>query len=477
MADAAAAPRGIEEILVSGNRDFLVRNSGEQVKVSNVDASIIALYFSATWCLPSRQFTLKLVEAYNELASQGKSFEVVFVSNDLNEEEFNSYFAKMSWLAVPFSDPEGRQSIADRFEVTGIPHLVILNAKTGQVCTEDGIDCFIEYGIEAYPFTPERINELKGQEIPVEEAKAKAASEALQSLLVYGDLDFVIGKEGAKVPVSKLVGKTVLLYFSAKSCGPCQVFLPRLVKEYRKIQEKNTDFDIVFISYDKDQRSYDEHFSEMTWLALPMEDERKEFLIRTFKIQGIPSLVAIGPTGQTVTKDARTLLMIHGADAFPFTKERLAELKKSMDKIAKEWPKMYKHKFHDHEFILENKDEEVKTTDEVLAGYVCEGGTSEQISVTVLYLCEQRLDYMSNGWSEQDVPTRCGRRDRQARCQVRSGLAPRHSSRRSTMHCTYSSFTHSLASYTSRTPYWAIAGEFASCPTVGSAHPITNPLP
>ncbi|TVU46616.1 hypothetical protein EJB05_06162 [Eragrostis curvula] len=574
MAEAATADGGIGTILVSGDRDFLVRNSGEQVKVSSIEASTVALYFSASWCPPCRRFTPKLIETYNELASQGKSFEVVFVSGDQDEEAFNSYFAKMPWLAVPFSDSEGREGLNDRFKVSGIPHLVILNAKTGEVYTEDGVEFVSEYGVEAYPFTPDRINELKKQEeeakakqtvhtvlgtperdylisnkgdkVPIselegkyvglcfvvngygpiddftavlakiyeklretgekfevvavsldndessfnesfakmpwlaipqgdkmceklvryfelstlptlaligpdgktlnnniadiidehgfeawegfpfnsekleilaEKAKAKAASQTLESLLVSGDLDFVIGKDGAKVPVSELVGKTVLLYFSAKWCGPCRAFLPTLVKEYNKIKEKNSDFEIVFISSDRDQSSFDEFFSEMPWLVLPLEDERKASLKKTFKIREIPSLVAIGPTGQTVTKDAKSLLMIHGADAFPFTEERLEELKKKIDEEAKGWPEKLKHEMHDeHELVLmrtevyncdgcedlgsswtyrcmeckfnlhpkcalaeEKKDEEEKaTTEKTPAGYVCEGGVCKK---------------------------------------------------------------------------------------------------
>ncbi|CAL4939875.1 unnamed protein product [Urochloa decumbens] len=515
MAEAAPTTNGvggsgIGAILAAGDRDFLVRNSGEQVKISSIEASPVALYFSASWCPPCRRFTPKLIETYKELASEGKSFEVVFVSGDQDEEAFNEYFAKMPWLAVPFSDSEGREGLNGQFKVSGIPNLVILDAKTGEVYTDDGVPFVSEYGVEAYPFTPERITELKEQEkaakanqtiqsvlgtstrdylisnkgdkVPIselegkyvglcfvvngygpvveftdvlakiyeklkevgekfevvavsldsdessfnesfakmpwlaipqgdkmceklvsyfelsslptlvligtdgktlntnvadiieehgfdawegfpfssekleilaEKAKAKAASQTLESLLISGDLNFVIGKDGAKVPVSELVGKTVLLYFSAKWCGPCRAFLPTLVKEYNKIKEKNGDFEIIFISSDRDQSSFDEFFSEMPWMALPLEDERKAFLKKTFRIRGIPSLVAIGPTGQTVSKDAKAQLMLHGADAFPFTEERLEELQKELDEMAKGWPEKLKHELHEeHELVL-----------------------------------------------------------------------------------------------------------------------------
>lgn len=564
MAEAApAAGGGIGDILATSDRDFLVRNSGEQVKISSVEASPVAIYFSASWCPPCRRFTPKLIEVYEKLASQGKSFEVVFASADRNEEAFNEYFAKMPWLAVPFSDSEGREALDGRFKVSGIPHLVILDAKTGEVYTEDGVEFVSEYGVEAYPFTPDRINELKEQEkaekenqtiqsvlgtstrdylisnkgdkVPIselegkyvglcflvdgfpplaeftevlakiyeklkevgekfevvavsldseelsfnesfakmpwlaipqgdikcqtlvryfelsslptlvligpdgktlnnnvvdiiddhgfeawegfpfsaekleilaEKAKIKAASQTLESILISGHLDFVIGKDGAKVPVSELVGKTVLVYFSAKWCPPCRAFLPTLVKEYNKIKEKNSDFEIVFISSDEDQSSFDDFFSEMPWLAVPWEDERKASLKKTFKIRGIPSLVAIGPTGQTVSRDAKSQLMIHGADAFPFTEERLEELQKKLDEMAKGWPQKLKHELHDeHELVLLRRgtyrcdgcdemgsswsyrcDEcdfdlhpkcalgEEKMSEEAPAGYVCEGG-------------------------------------------------------------------------------------------------------
>ncbi|TVU46614.1 hypothetical protein EJB05_06159, partial [Eragrostis curvula] len=41
------------------------------------------------------------------------------------------------------------------------------------------------------------------------------------------------------------------------------------------------------------------------------------------------------------------------ADAFPFTVERLEELKKKMDDVAKGWPEKLRHELHDeHELVL-----------------------------------------------------------------------------------------------------------------------------
>ena len=67
---------------------------------------VVGLYFSAHWCGPCRGFTPRLVDFYKECKEAGKTFEVVFVSSDRNQEEFDGYFGEMPWLTLrlfPFS--------------------------------------------------------------------------------------------------------------------------------------------------------------------------------------------------------------------------------------------------------------------------------------------------------------------------------------------------------------------------------------
>jgi len=535
-----------------------------QVKICSIEANTVALYFSASWCPPCRLFTPKLIQTYQELELQQQSkkslLEVVFVSRDRDEESFDAYFAKMPWLAVPFSDSESIKRLMSRFKVNGIPNLVVLGAETGEIYTKEGVKFISEYGAGASPFTPARIGELEAQEradkasqtihsilgtptrdhlissngdrVPISElegkhvalcflarpmgeftaklaevyeklkeigvrfevvavyfrcdesvfqesfasmpwlaiphgdsmceklvryfdlralptlvlvgpdgktmnsniadvveehgvdawegfpfddedkmevlirrSKAKAATQTLESLLVSGDLDYVVGKDGAKarmlvsnellmglttslinfvmffffwddkrlklrwllqVPVADLVGKTVMLYFSAEWCAPCRAFLPTLVKEYGKMKERSggDDLEIVFVSVDKDQSAYDEYFSGMPWLALPLEDERKQTLMNKFRIRAIPSLVAVGSSGATLTTDAQSHIVAHGADAFPFTEEVLEELGRKLDEEARAWPgKVMRHELHElHELALTRRDAAVTYT-------------------------------------------------------------------------------------------------------------------
>lgn len=181
-----------------------------------------------------------------------------------------------------------------------------------------------------------------------------------------------------QIPVSDLVGKNIIFYFSAKWCGPCRAFLPKLIEEYNKIKSKYSDaFEIVFVSSDRDQDSYDDFYSSMPWLALPLEDPRKSFLKKIFKIRGIPSLVAIGPSGKTVSKDVKMLLTLHGADAYPFTEERIKELEDEIENMAKGWPEKIKHELHvEHELVLTKR-----------RSYYCDG--CEGMGASWSYWCSE----------------------------------------------------------------------------------------
>ncbi|KAI3812473.1 hypothetical protein L1987_17183 [Smallanthus sonchifolius] len=506
MADNLEADvHDVQSLLSSPERDYLVRNNGDQIAISTLNGKKLGLYFSASWCPPCQRFTPNLVDIYNELVVKG-DFEIVFLSADEDEESFTGYFSKMPWLAVPFSDSQTREVLDKCFKVNGIPHLVFLD-ENGKLLSDRGVEIIGEYGSDGYPFTPERVKEIKDQEeeakknqslrsllespsrdfiikandnkVPVTELegktvglyfilstfkkssdftstlvkvynelkakdcnfeivmipldddeesfkkeldsvswfslpfkdkkreklvryfelstlptvviigtdgktlhpnvadaieehginaypftpdkfselekieKARLEAQTLESVLVSGDLDFVVGKDGAKIPVSDLVGKYILLYFSAHWCPPCRAFTPKLVETYNEIKSKHDAFEVIFISSDRDQASYDEYYATMPWLALPYNDKRKQSLSRIFKVSGIPLLAALGPTGKTITTETRGLIMLHGAEAFPFTDERVAEIEVAFADMAKGWPDKVKHDSHEeHELVL-----------------------------------------------------------------------------------------------------------------------------
>jgi len=110
-----------------------------------------------------------------------------------------------------------------------------------------------------------------------------------------------------------LDGKKVIgLYFSADWCGPCRQFTPELVSFYDRMNKRRGQkdhFEIVMISRCRDVDSHYQYFSQMPWLAMPLDEaagQRGQELGDKYGVKGIPSLVLVDDLGQTITTDART---------------------------------------------------------------------------------------------------------------------------------------------------------------------------
>ncbi|KAJ4959841.1 hypothetical protein NE237_019751 [Protea cynaroides] len=182
-----------------------------------------------------------------------------------------------------------------------MPYLVILD-ENGKVVNESGIQIISDYGVEAYPFTPERITLLK-------EAAMKAQS--LSSIMVSESRNFLVSNDGKKVPISELEGKTVALYFSLCAYGPCVEFTSILVEVYEKLKKRGENFEVVLVSIDDDEEKYKEAFQKMRWLSLPFNDERgNKIMAEYFELEDIPMLVIIGPDGKTLNPILLRLLKI-----------------------------------------------------------------------------------------------------------------------------------------------------------------------
>lgn len=130
-----------------------------------------------------------------------------------------------------------------------------------------------------------------------------------------------------QVPVTELEGKMVGLYFCVGSYGPCAAFTKKLVEVHKALKEKGENFEVVLIYLDEDdEEGFKEGLAEMPCFALPFKDKKIEKLARYFELSTIPRLVIIGPDGKTLNPDVAELVVEHGAEAYPFTPEKLAEL-------------------------------------------------------------------------------------------------------------------------------------------------------
>lgn len=154
---------------------------------------MVGLYFSVNSFWQCHEFTPKLVEVYKKIKAKGENFEVVLISLDNEENDFKQVFETMPWLALPFKD-KSCEKLVRYFELRALPMLVIIG-QDGKTLNPNVAELIEEHGIEAYPFTQEKLVEL------AEIEKARLEAQTLESVLVHREKDFVIEKNGSKVKV------------------------------------------------------------------------------------------------------------------------------------------------------------------------------------------------------------------------------------------------------------------------------------
>uniref|UniRef100_A0A7S2MU64 Thioredoxin domain-containing protein n=1 Tax=Helicotheca tamesis TaxID=374047 RepID=A0A7S2MU64_9STRA len=288
-----------EEFLNSIGDELVYSDGNRTVKTADVlsGKTTIMIYFSAHWCPPCQRFTPALIKFYNKLKAK-HNFELIFVSFDKSEDQFKEYTSNMPWPCLPFDSDDAKATLARKYDAGGIPHLVVLD-ENGEVITKEGVDgVSVDEEGEKFPWKPKGLSELWPEKY--------------------------LTKSGLE-DSSTLNDKYLMLYFSAHWCPPCRGFTPTLSKAYTKLKEEKDDFELVFVSSDKDKESFDEYFGEMTFCALPFEErEAKAGISKKFEVRGIPSLLILGPVpadgGERplINKNLRGIIEAGDFSDFPF---------------------------------------------------------------------------------------------------------------------------------------------------------------
>lgn len=247
------------------------------------EGKVVGLYFSAHWCPPCRGFTPKLAQFYEKYHSE-KNFEVVFVSSDKNESEWQEYYKEMPWLALPYTDRTRKETLSSKFKVQGIPTLVILDGKDGKLITDKGRVMVTEdQQAKNFPWRPKGLADL------------------------MKDVKLVNNKKEEK-SFADLAGKVFGLYFSAHWCPPCRGFTPQLIETYKKVQEKGKAFEIIFVSSDRSEEGYNDYFKDMPWLSIGFDAEKKQELTQVFGVQGIPTLILFDEKHKIISSNGRNVV-------------------------------------------------------------------------------------------------------------------------------------------------------------------------
>ena len=105
------------------------------------------MYFSNKTYAAARRFDRILNDFYKEINNSEKRLEVIFISGDVSETEFNEHFQGMQWVAVPFNDPRRLQLLGNNQKY---PELKIVHSLSGEFVNSDGHRNIEDKGISAF---------------------------------------------------------------------------------------------------------------------------------------------------------------------------------------------------------------------------------------------------------------------------------------------------------------------------------------
>ncbi|CAF3552095.1 unnamed protein product [Adineta steineri] len=119
----------------------ILKKSDEEIDLDDeeYEETIIGLYFTASWCGPCQEFTPKLAKFYEQY-SEEKNFEIIYIGSDDDEESFDEYYEKMPWLRLDFQQRKKVEELKKKFDIDGIPTLLLLEGESGDVICADATD-------------------------------------------------------------------------------------------------------------------------------------------------------------------------------------------------------------------------------------------------------------------------------------------------------------------------------------------------
>lgn len=108
-----------------------------ETEATLAEKEAIGVFFASSDSEASKEFSVKLTEAYEALNAKG--FEVVLVCMDETEEAFDACFADLPGCALPFASSAEKQALVEKFGVTDTPVLILVNKDGATIEANDGV--------------------------------------------------------------------------------------------------------------------------------------------------------------------------------------------------------------------------------------------------------------------------------------------------------------------------------------------------
>ncbi|KAK9891205.1 hypothetical protein WA026_013520 [Henosepilachna vigintioctopunctata] len=133
---------------------ILIDKSGERSRAQDVLGNKLTyiLLFASSKCKGIEELLDTLKTVYNESFKHRCGFEVILISSEKTQADFDFFFQTMNgpWYALPFEEETALQShaieIRGRFAITYIPYIIVLKPD-GTLVSKDAIKDLMTLGI------------------------------------------------------------------------------------------------------------------------------------------------------------------------------------------------------------------------------------------------------------------------------------------------------------------------------------------
>ncbi|KAM9311284.1 nucleoredoxin-like protein 1 [Gastrophryne carolinensis] len=139
------------KVLLKNNRDQDELDTDKELW-ERLENRVVLLYFAKSDCSKCKDFAPLLKDFFTKLTDEfyvnrSSQLVLVYVSQDLNEEEYDSFVKDMPkrWLLVPYEDEEFRRDLEAQFSVSEVPVLVVLK-PSGQVISFNAVEEVVRLG-------------------------------------------------------------------------------------------------------------------------------------------------------------------------------------------------------------------------------------------------------------------------------------------------------------------------------------------
>ncbi|OMJ69306.1 hypothetical protein SteCoe_33004 [Stentor coeruleus] len=201
-------------------------------------------------------------------------------------------------------------------------------------------------------------------------------------------------RHGGHEPTEIQPGCLIGFYFAAHWVPTARNFLSKLIAAYTAINSSSKKFEIIFVSFDRNEDTFEAFSQEMPWLIVPYKNETLRIgLAKKFQISDSFHLVITTPLWKVISQNAIEDVKCKAAQSFDFW-ESISSNVKSYEESP------YCEKGHLMGFI----DQTFKKRCAYCKSEIIKGWTCLECKMSTCTICQE---FYSNSASDEEFKLQC----------------------------------------------------------------------